>query len=523
MRLVLVLLVVQFLLGVAPAAADNVLRRGHHDEPESLDPDKTDGSQEFWIESDLFEPLVIFDAHGRLVPGAAKSWEVAPDGLSWTFHLRDGLMWSDGTPLGAEDFVWSFRRVLDPATAAPYASILYPIVGAQAFNEGSVKDPSTIGITAPDSHTVRFALTQPTAFLDGIISLQIGMPLPRHVIEAWGSQWTRAEHIVGNGAFIMKSWTPQQDIVLARNPHYWDAASVKLDGVRWITIGEDETSMRRFKAGEVDIARAPTRDVRQLRKDMPDQLHTDTSLWTVYLIVNTQKKPLDDPRIRQALSMTIDRDVLADKIDVHGEAPALALVPPGMAGYVPQQPDWAGLSMAERRARAKDLLAAAGVGPATPITIDLIFSSEDMVRLDLDAIAHMWAPLGVKVVLDGQENQVVTSAIRDHQSQLGYYGWVADYPDPWTFLSILDSRAGPLNTPDYRNPEFDALLDTATHTLDPAARLRVLEAAERLEARDQPFIPLFYNTTPTLVSPRVKGYYPNPFDLHLGRDLALDP
>ncbi len=511
------------LTGAGAASAESILRRGHHNEPASLDPAETDGIEEISIESDLFEGLVRIDPQGRMVPGVAASWDIAPDGLTWTFHLRPHLEWSDGSPLTAADFVWTLRHALAPKTASPYAAILYPVTGARDFNEGRSKDPGKIGVTAPDPDTVRIALDQPTPYLDGIMALQVAFPLKASVVEANGTQWTRPGTLVGNGAFTLEAWTPNQDIVLKKNPHYYDAGAVALDGVRWLTIEEDQTSLRRYLAGEVDIARVPPKQVPRIRTQLGDQLHTDTVLRTTFLVLNASRPPFDDVRIRQALALSVDRPLLAEKVNPHGQKPAEGFIPPGIAGYTRPAPDWLDQSMAERTKRAATLLAEAGIGPDHPLKVSILYPTDDSDRLTLGAIAEMWKPLGVIATLDNQENRVVNGALRNHQFEMGFTEWIADYPDPSNFLATFDGRAGGLNSGDWRNGAFDALLDKAGQTTDPAARMAILAQAEALLNREAPLITIAYETTPWLVSPKVRGYTANPLDEVVSRNLSLVP
>jgi len=511
-------------LSIGAASAETVFRRGHQAEPESLDPQKVDSQEESSILLDLFEGLTRIDGTGAIVPGVASSWDVAPDGLAWTFHLRPEAKWSDGTPVTSADFVYSFRRALDPATAAPYASILYSIAGAREFNDGTLKDPAKLGVSAPDAHTLKLALIEPTPYLAGVLTLAIAYPMPRKTIEANGTEWTRPGKMVSNGAYVLDAWEPQQEIRLSRAPGYWDAKSVKIDTARWEVVESDETAFKRFRNGELDFARVPANEIPWIRKNMADVFHPDVNMWTAYVIANVGRKPLDDVRLRQALAMTLDREALADKIDPRGEVPAYGLIPPGMPGYTQQPPDWAALSKPERLAKARALYAEAGYGPDHPLKLDLIYPlTEDRKRLTT-AMAIMWKQaLGAEVTMDNEENQVVLAQTRHHDFQMSVYGWIADYPDPWTFLSTLLSTAGDLDTSDYKNPEYDALLAQSTRTLDPAARNKVLEAAERLISRDLPIIPLYYDVRPYLVSDKLDGYHANALDVHPTQDLAFKP
>lgn len=517
-----VLLAASLLIGVAQA--ETVFRRGHQAEPESLDPQKVDSAEETNILLDLFDGLTRINGQGQIIPAVARTWDVAPDGLTWTFHLRPEAKWSDGTPVVAADFVYGFRRAVDPATAANYVSILYEIVGARAISDGKEKDLTKLGVTAPDAHTLKIALTEPTAFLPGVLALPIAYPMPKATIEANGAQWTRPGKIVSNGAYKLDSWEPQQEIRLVRNPEYWDAASVKIDVARWLVVESDETAFKRFRAGELDFSRIPVTEMPWARKNMADELHPDVNMWTAYIILNTAKGPLSDPRLRQALAMTLDRETLADKVDPHGEVPAYGLIPPGMPGYAQQPPDWVALSRPDRLARAKALYAEAGYGPDKPLKLELIYPTTEGSRRTTSAMAGMWKQaLGAEVTVTNEENQVVLSQTRRHDFQMSLYGWIADYPDPWTFLSIFQSDAGDLNTSAYNNPEFDKLLNQAKQTVDPAARLKLLEAAERLVSHDMPIIPMYYDVRPYLVSTRLDGYHANPLDVHPTQDLAYKP
>jgi oligopeptide transport system substrate-binding protein len=511
------------LLALATVAADaeTVLRRGHYAEPETLDPHKTDGAFEMAIEDDMFEGAVRLDPEGKVVPGLAERWEVSADGLLWTFHLRPNLVWSDGSPLTAEDFVWSLRRALAPETASPVAEELYPIADAQAFNEGREKDPAAIGVSAPDPSTLRIRLTHPTAYLPGIMALTVAVPLQRRSVEAAGGDWARPGSMISNGAYVLKKWTPQLEIELVRNPRYWDAGSVKIDRVRWMTVEDKETSLRLYRNGELEIAQVSPQDVRRLRLERPQELRTDPILRTDYLVVNMRVKGLDDVRVRRALAMAIDRDAIAYKINPHGQTPAGGLVPPGIPGYVQQSPDWAAWPMAARVAEAKALLAEAGYDAGHPFRVEAAYPSNEEYRLTMAAIQGMWQRIGVVATLQSEELQVLNAALRDMEHEIAYTDWIADYADPQTFLSMLDSHAGSENNSDFRNPRYDALMAQAANTTDPEARMKVLAEAESLLNEDAPVIPITFEATPILLSPRVRGYVGNPLDQNLSRDLWI--
>ncbi len=399
------------LLLPAFAQGETVLKRGNHDEPETLDPQKSDGYQEYWIQADLFEGLAKVDAEGKIVPGAAASWDASSDGLVWRFHLRPNLAWSDGSPLTAEDFVWTLRRAVDPTTAAAYASALYLITNARVINEGAEKDLTKLGVSAPDPNTVEIHLVQPAPFLPGVMALGVAFPLPRKVIEADGEGWTRPGKLVSNGAFMLDTWTPQLDLKMVRNPHYHDAAKVKLDAVVWSVNEDDETAVKRFRAGELDIARVPTKEVPVLKRELAQSLHTGTMLWTRFLTINTARPPLDDVRLRTAIALLLDREAIATQIDPHGEVPAYGLIPPGLEGYVQQPPDWIELAKPERIARAKSLLTEAGYGPSNPLKIEIQYTAGEDLRRIVTAMAGLWRPLGIELRPLGARESGVRGAV----------------------------------------------------------------------------------------------------------------
>jgi oligopeptide transport system substrate-binding protein len=509
-----------FLVSMAWAAPTlqrgNAVRLPVLSETSSLDPHKVlwDG-----LVLNLFEGLTIMSATDEIVPGMATHWEASADGLIWTFHLRDAN-WSDGTPVTADDFIYSFRRALDPATACPSISLLAPIADAQAISTGREKDLTKLGVQAPDPHTLRFTLTQPTPWFPALMAKQGAMPVPRQAVEKWGDQWATADHLVVNGPFTLKTWIPLGEIDFVRNPRFHDAASVKIDEVDHILADDTKTALKRYEAGEMDVALIVGQDLPRMVRERPTELLNSPELASIYLIIN-MKGPLGtDARVRQALSMVIDRDVLENKVIRRGQIPAYGLVPPGMPGYDAPLPDWADLPMIDRVAKAKELMAEAGA--VAPIRIHLLSFNLDFTKLYTDAIAGMWrSTLGVEAEVESVESRVLDDRVMHHDFEMAAGNWDADYPDPTSFLELLRSNAD-FNFGYYVNPKYDALLDEAGVTVDQVERMKLLKMTEALMLIDQPIIPINFSGARTLVNPRLHGYTAAPLGRHPDRYLWIE-
>ena len=489
-------------------------------EPVSLDPHKIDGLTDFKIAMDLFEGLTTLSADDRVMPGAAASWESSADGLTWTFHLRPDAVWSDGTPVTTADFVYSFRRAIDPATASPYVISLLPITGAEAINAGIEKDPSRLGVAALDPLTLRITLAQPTPWFLALLTTQSAMPVPRRAVEAWGDKWIQAEHIVVNGPFTLRHWLPLGDIDLVRNPKFHDAASVGIDEIDYVLAEDNRAALRQYRGGELDTDYVLGPDLPAIRQERPGELRTSPLLATAYLVVNQDRALGADPRVRRALALVIDREVLERDIIRRGQRPGYELVPPGMPGYTVQRADWADQPMAERIAEAQALWRAAGA--AAPSTIHLLTFKQDVADTYLRAITSMWRKaLGVETEIETIEARVFEGRLTHHDFEISLYNWYGDYADPWTFLANFRSDAQGLNVGNYRNPAFDALLERSRGTADPAARMALLEEAERLLEQDQTFIPIMHHVAQYLVNPRVQGWLDAPLNVHPDRYLSV--
>ncbi|HVS53439.1 MAG TPA: peptide ABC transporter substrate-binding protein [Opitutaceae bacterium] len=511
---------------VARGDREQVLHRGVGYEVADLDPQLVTGLGEMKIVAALFEGLVGQDARdGRPVPAVAESWEVSPDALTFTFHLRAGARWSDGAPLTAQDFVDSWRRILTPSLAADNAPMLFVLRGAEAFHKNPAGDFSTVGAQASDARTLRVTLAQPTPYFLALLANAAWMPVPLRAIAAQGdafrrgNAWTRRGPLVGNGPFVLREWSPNRQIVVEKSPTYWDAASVRLHAIHFYPIDNDDAEERAFRAGQLHVTEIlPVSKVDAYRREQPALLRIDPYLDTFFLRFNVRRAPLDDERVRRALSLALDRAALAQKVLHAGQQPAATLVPPGLGGYVaPARP----LSDV---AAARRLLAAAGYSAAHPLpALELMLPNSGVLRLVAEAAQEMWRrDLGVDVRLLNQEKKTIFAERRAGNYQILLYDWIGDYPDPTTFLDLWRSDSGNNHTA-WSSRDYDALLDTAARTAEPAARLALLQRAEALLLDAAPIAPLYFNTHAYLLQPSVKNWHPSPLDQLDYKHVWLEP
>ena len=522
--LVPLLLLAALCSGWGHDAAAGTLRRANSAEPETLDPAKAAGLPELQIDLDLYEGLATYAADGGIVPGIAARWETSADGLRWTFHLRHDAKWSNGDPVTAEDFVYTLRRLFDPATAAPNAYSLTMIVNAKEILAGQQKDLARLGATAPDPSTLIIQLRQPVPYL--LAALEVpALPVNRKAIEAHGPQWTRPENIVTDGPFTLAEWTPQAQIVLKRNPYYHAADQLQLDEVRWVVAEDASVSLKRYRAGELDISRVPPPDLGPADALRPDDLHETRQLAVEYLAFNLRVEPFaSNPKLREALALVVDRETLNRKVSPDGQISTDSLVPPLGTDYTPQSPAYAKLAAPERLALARKLMAEAGYPPDKPLKLTVLYNTDRSIKKRLLSIAAMWKEaLGVELTLQNREWQIWLSALRQGDFELAWSSAATELPDAADFLSGYRSTAGELNDAGYRNPAYDKLIDAALSEADIQVRTRLLEQAERLLLDDTALIPLDNPVARMLVSPRVTGWRDNLLGLHLSRYLGVQP
>jgi oligopeptide transport system substrate-binding protein len=497
-----------------------VLHLGNDGEPETLDPHRYNLRLEETLLNDLFTGLTTFDVEGRPSPGCAEAWTVSDDGLRWTFRLREKLVWSDGRPLTSEDFVYSLRRVLDPKTAASLAHFLYPIANAEEVNTGALP-PDRLAVTAPDPRTLEIRLAEPFPFFAERLMYPTGFPVPRHAIERWSDDWTAPGHMVSNGAFTLIEWKPQAHVRLARNARFFDAGGVGLDEVVYYSGGDANTSYNRFRAGELDAINGfPGSELPWVKAHLGTQLRMAPLLSIVYLVFNVTAPPFDDGRVREALALAIDRELLTGRVLRTGEVPSVSFVPAMVADYDPVPVPESGTARAERIERARALLDEAGYGADRPLEITLRYISGVDTKKVYVAVAALWREIGVRTRLHQAELKVHFADLRQANFQVAQAGWFGE-SHPEHYLGLLESGTGNVNYGRFSDPEFDALMAQAKRLPDRTERLSALRRAEAYVVARYPVVPLYSVMVRSLVDHRVSGWVANPRNVHPARFLTV--
>jgi oligopeptide transport system substrate-binding protein len=506
------------------AAVDRTtLRRGNGPEPDTLDPQRARTDAAFNILRDLFEGLTAVGSDGSAVPAAAESWTVSADGLEYTFRLRENLRWSNGDPLRAADFVAGLRRLVEPATASPYAQVLEPVQNAAAIIRGEQK-PESLGVSAPDDRTVVIRLQNPAPYLLGLLAQPGTFPVHGPSLAQHGAEHARPGRLVSNGAFVLTDWIVGSHVVAERNRHYWHDAATQLDKVHYLHHSDAGTEFRQYRAGEIDVTYiVPPQQFGWIQANLPGELHVAPQLSVYYYGFNLNRPPFkDNPDLRRALSLAIDRERLTTAVTGIGEAPAYGWVPRGVADYTPQQFDYAAKPYAERVAEARELYRKAGYSSARPLRTEIRYNSGEVHNRLAVAIAAMWKEaLGVETTLYAEEFRALLQSIQSGtETEVFRSSWVGDYNDAYSFAQLLQSGFG-INLTGYSNPQYDALLAAATREPDPARRRGLLEEAERLMLADHPVLPLYFYVNKHLVKPYVQGWTDNVMNVQYSKDLRL--
>jgi oligopeptide transport system substrate-binding protein len=504
------------------AFSEVVYNRGNSADPESIDPHKTSTVYEANLLRDLFEGLVVHNAKAEIMPGLAESWEISDDGKVYTFKLRAGNTWSDGTPITSEDVVFSVRRALNPDTAAEYAAMLYPIAGAEEANKKTGK-PEDIGVKAIDPNTVEITLKTATPYFLEMLTLQVTYPVSKANVEKFGADFTKPGNLVSSGAYTLVSNTPGDKIVVKKNPKFHDAANVKIDVVNFLPTEDESASLKRFEAGEVDsLDNVPADQMGYITSKLKDQFFTGPYLGTYYYAVKLDKKPYDDVRLRRAISLLIDRDQLADKVWSNLMIPAYTMVPPGITGYTGKGSEDEKMAMIDREETAKKLLAELGISPEKPFKLEIRFNTSENHKNTAVAIADMLKPFGIEASLFNSD----TKTHYGHLEQKGNYdlaraAWIADFKDPYSFLALGETGNGS-NYSLYSNKAYDDLLKAAASEGDAAKRFGLLADAEAIMTQDIAYIPLLYYSYKNLISPKIKGFEQNVMDIHPTRFMSKE-
>jgi len=510
------------LLGFAAGvcAAQSTVRLGNAGEPETLDPHRYNLRLEETILTDLFLGLTTFDAEGRTVPGAAEDWQVSADGLTWTFRLRPNLRWSDGEPVDADDFVFAFRRLLDPKTAASLAYFMYPLRNAAAVNTGRLP-PDALGATAIDAATLQLTLERPYPYLPERLLYPTAFPVPRHVIERVGDEWVKPEHWVSNGAYRLQDWQPQAFVRLQRNPHFAASglAAGPLDEVVYLPLANEQNAYNRYRAGEVDaIGTFPAGELPRVREALAEHLRLAPLLSIMYLVFNTREAPFADVRVREALALAVDRDRLTGPVQRAENAPSASFVPSLVADYQPAPMPGADRGETERLARARELLADAGYGPDNPLTVTLRYVSGTETKRSMLGIAAFWQKLGVRTELHHAELKVHFSDLRQGNFQVAMAGWFGEN-NPEHYLGLWATATGDVNYGGYSDAAFDRAFAAAGNEADLLRRNALLRQAETIGSAGFPVVPLYSVTVRRLVNPTLDGWHENPRDVHPARFL----
>ncbi|MFO7974525.1 MAG: peptide ABC transporter substrate-binding protein [Candidatus Hydrogenedentota bacterium] len=508
------------------ATIEGVLLVGNGAEPQELDPHLVSGVPEHRILSALFEGLVDLDPETlEPIPGTAERWRISPDGTVYTFYLREDARWSNGEPVTAQDFLYAWERILTPALASEYASMLHCVENARAFNTGEITDFAKVGVKALDDRTLEVRLEHPTPYFLSLHIHYTWYPVPRKVIEARGgmtardTKWTQPEHMVSNGAFRLVEWEPDKVIRVEKNPHYWNADEVRLQALAFYPIEDAMTEDRTFRTGGLHLTEnIPLPKIEIYQKEDYPYLHIDPYLGTYYYRLNTTKPPFDDKRVRLAFALSLDRDTLVGQVVKAGRWPAYHYVPPDTGGYT------SNTRVPHNVKEARRLLAEAGYpnGKGFP-NVELLYNTSDDHKRIAEAVQQMWKEaLGVEVQLLNQDWKVYLDSMNTLNYNIARSGWIADYNDPYNFLECFLSDNGN-NRTGYASPEYDRLVQKAASTLHKAGRLATYQQAEARLLDDAPIIPIYFYTRPYLKSPDVKNWQPNQLGYISWKTLYLEP
>lgn len=490
--------------------ARKILVIGNDNEPAGLDPQIVTGVIESNIISSIFEGLCVQhpSKDGVHLPGAAVSWQANDDFTEWTFKLQPDGKWSDGAPLTAEDFVFSYERILHPDFGARYASMLYYIQGAEAYNKGEITDFSQVGVKAVDSHTLKINLRASIPFLPDLTKHYTWYPVPKHAVLKHGgaherfTRWTDVGNMVSNGPFVLSVWRFNDKIEVTRNPHYWDKETVKLNAVRFLPISNKYTEARMFFNNQMHATeRLAPEMIEYSRKHYPKQLRQETYLGTNFMRFNLTREKLRDVRVRKAFSMATNRQLIIDKVIKGGEQPARGMVPPmgdyksvDLVSYDPEA--------------ARKLMEDAGFSEQNKLKVTLLSTDRDGAKTQAEAYQDMWQKaLPVEVSILQREWKTYLNLMSELDYDIATGGWIGDYPDPTTFLDMWKKGDGN-NRTGWSNDAYEALLKKAEKTQDPAARIAILREAETIFINDMPVIPLYWYTSVYLLHDSVKNWHP---------------
>lgn len=513
----LVILLASFCFTMAAHANDHTFRVDNMGEPEYLDPALCSDTTSSAIVINLFSGLVEF--HPRTVepiPDLAERWETSKNGLTWTFYLRPNLTWSDGSPLTASDFVYSWRRAINPLTAARGAYNFYPIRHAEAINTGKMTDLTQLGVRAISPTVLEVTLESPTPYFIKLLGYANFRPVKQSVIDAFGEKWAHPDHIVSSGPFVLTEWIPYKRITTIRNPHYWNTASIDLDKVIYYPIEDRETALKSYITSNLDTLKDLPKSKLEVLKQLPD-FHLTTTYGTYYYTFNTTRPPFNDSRVRRALALTIEKENIVKHITRADQVPADNLTPPGVGGYTPPKGESFNVELANQ------LLDEAGYKDRTTFPeVTLLYNTLEGHKLIAQAVQQMWKRyLNINVKVLNQEWKILLKTQAAGEFDIVRASWFGDYMDPNTFLSIFLSNSGH-NYGKWQSAEYDNLIRKAATTQDAEKRNDYFFQAETLLLKEAPFIPFYFYTTAQMIKPNVRGYYANALDHHPFAFVSVD-
>ncbi|MCC4860228.1 ABC transporter substrate-binding protein [Vibrio splendidus] len=486
------------------------LVRGNGTEVATIDPHKSQGVPESHVIRDLLEGLVNQDGEGNTIPGVAESWETT-DNKTFTFHLRKDAKWSNGDPVTAEDFVYSWQRAVDPATASPYAWYMEytKMVNAKDIVAGK-KDKSELGVKAVDANTLVIELETAVPYFVMMMGHTTVKPVHKATVEKYGDQWTKPDHFVGNGAFAVDKWVVNERLVLKRNDQYWNNDKTVLNKVTFLPIENQVAEMNRFLSGEIDFTNElPVEHFKRLKKEHAEDVSVAGNLCTYYYIFNTKKAPFDDVRVRKAISYAIDRNIVSDAILAQGQKPAYFLTPEITAGFNPELPAYGKMSQKERNEEAARLLEEAGYGKDNPLNFNLLYNTSENHKKIAVALGSMWKKtLGLKVTLENQEWKTYLSSKDSGDFEVARAGWCGDYNEASSFLTLMKSNntTGGVH---YDSAEYDQIIDKALNSTSAEEREALYLEAEALMSKDMPIAPIYQYVKSRLLNPHVGGFPTN--------------
>lgn len=531
--LIALLLTVSFLVfcgnktsRVEEGITTQTLHIANQTEPQDLDPHIVTGVPEFHILEALFEGLVIAEPKAlEPVPGVASRWDISEDGLTYTFHLRPDARWSNGDQVTAGDFLFSYKRILSPKLGSEYAYMLYCIAGAEAYNKGDETGFEKVGVTAPDDTTLRIRLGNPTPYFLSLLAHHSWFPVhPPTIrkfgdIDARGTQWTRPENMVCNGPFVLRRWEVNRIVSVEKSSTYWDSASVRLRSIHFYPIDNQQTEERSFRTGEVHVTTnlSPMK-IAWYREHQPEKLRIDPYLGTYFYVVNVNREPLNNPMVRKALSLAIDRQAIVEHILKGGQLPAVSFTPPETGGYT------ADGTIGFDTLAAKKLLEQAGYGPGgKPVPpVELLYNTSETHHTVAQAVQQMWKRyLGIEVQLVNQEWKVYLASKQRGEFSIARMGWIGDYNDPMTFLDMWVTGGGNNNS-GWSDKAYDSCIAVAGSVADQDARFDAFRNAEQLLLDALPVLPIYFYTNVYLIHPSVKGWYPNLLNIHNYKYIYLE-